>query len=227
MSTETPKTLAFQHLAGVAQALAHPHRLLLLDLVAQRERSVDELARASGLSLANASQHLQRLRRAGLVAARKTGKEVRCRLADDAAATLLGALGQIAERNSAEMRAVLARYYADKDGLEPVSRAELVRRMRKGAVVLLDVRPGEEYAAGHIKGARSMPLSELRKRIGDLPRGREIVAYCRGPYCVFSYEAVALLRKRGLKARRLEGGYPDWKAAGWPTAAAAEPPGGA
>lgn len=224
MSTDGAKRLAFQQLAGIARALAHPHRLLLLDLVAQKERSVDELARLSGLSFANASQHLQRLRRAGLVRSRKEGKRVLCRLSDDAAAVLLSALGRIAEQNSAEMQAVIARYYADKDGMEPVLHEELVKRMRKGQVVLLDVRPREEFEAGHIAGARSMPLNELRKRIGDLPHGREIVAYCRGPYCVFAYEAVALLRKRGFKARRLAGGLPDWRAEGLPMGTAVRMP---
>ncbi|HLB06166.1 MAG TPA: metalloregulator ArsR/SmtB family transcription factor [Alphaproteobacteria bacterium] len=219
MSTENPKVAAFEQVASIARALAHPHRLGLLDLAAQRERRVEELAALSGLSIANASQHLKQLRRAGLLAARKDGQRVLYRVADAAVASLITALGQIAERNSAEMQAVIARYYAHKDGLEPVTRAELVTRLRRGAVTLLDVRPRDEFDAGHIAGAHSVPLRELKHRLDELPHTREIVAYCRGPYCVFSYEAVALLRARGFKARRLTGGYSDWRAEGRPIGA--------
>jgi rhodanese-related sulfurtransferase/predicted transcriptional regulator len=214
-----PKEALFAALAAVAKALGHGHRLELLDLVAQGERSVDALAAATGLTVANASQHLQHLRRAGLVVARRAGKQVRYRLADEAVIPLIAALRHVAERNVAEVQRLLDGWFRERDGLEPVSRRELTRRLRDGAVTLIDVRPPEEYAAGHLPGAVSVPLAELKRRLRDLPADREVVAYCRGPYCVMSFEAVAALRKRGLTARRLEDGYPEWKAAGLPVEA--------
>lgn len=211
-----PKEALFVELAAVAKALGHAHRLELLDLVAQGAPTVDALAAATGLSVANASQHLQQLRRAGLVAAQRDGKHVRYRLADQAVIPLLAALRTVAERNVAEVQRLLDGYFRARDALEPVSRRELARRLRDGTATVIDVRPKAEYAAGHLPGAVSVPLAELKRRLRELPAGREIVAYCRGPYCVMSFEAVAALRQRGLTARRLEDGYPEWKAAGLP-----------
>ncbi len=211
-----PKEALFAQLAVVAKALGHPNRLELLDLVAQGERSVDALATATGMSIANASQHLQHLRRGGLVTARRDGKHVLYRPADEAAIPLLAALRKVAERNLAEVQRLLDGYFRERDGLEPISRRELSRRLRDGTVTLIDVRPEAEYAAGHVPGAVSVPLAALKRRLRELPPGREVVAYCRGPYCVMSFEAVAALRKRGITARRLEDGYPEWKAAGLP-----------
>jgi ArsR family transcriptional regulator len=211
----------FEHLAAVARALGSAHRLELLELLAQTERSVDELGRLSGLTLANASQHLQQLRRFGLVEAHRDGKRVIYRLADSEVVVLLGALSRVTQRNVGAVEKLLNSYFRERDSLEPVSRKELLRRMRDGLVTLIDTRPQEEFTAGHLPGAISLPLSELKRRLRELPRDKEIIAYCRGPHCVLSYEAVAELRKRGFKAFRLENGYPDWKAAGLPIEASA------
>ena len=216
MPNEHPKRLAFEHFATVAKAMAHPRRIELLELVAQRERSVEELAELAELGFNNTSQHLKQLRQAGLVMARKLGKRVLYRLADDSAVRLLTSLKEVAEGRIAEMERVISTYFRSRDELDPVSRRELLRRMRAGLVTLIDARPPEEFAAGHIPGAINLPLRELARRLRELPRDREIVAYCRGPYCVLSYEAVAALRKRGFKALRLEDGFPEWKAAGLP-----------
>ena len=216
MSRETPKQALLSQLACVAKALGHAHRLELLELSAQGERSVEALAESAGLKVGNASQHLQHLRRAGLLASRRDGKQVLYRLTDEAIVGLLTDLRCIAERNLAEVRSLLDGYFKDRDSLEPVSRADLVRRMRAGSVIVLDVRPESEYDAGHVPGARNVPLPELKKKLSGLPRNQEIVAYCRGPYCVLSFEAVAMLRERGYKAHRLEDGLPEWKAAGLP-----------
>ena len=169
-----------------------------------------------GLSVANASQHLQHLRRAGLVTARRQAKFVLYRLADDAVLTMLAGVHKVAERNVGEVERILRSYFHARDDLEPVSRTELARRMKQGLVTVLDVRPEDEYALGHLPGARNVPLSRLRRQLRGLDRNTEIVAYCRGPYCVLSFEAVAQLRKLGFKARRLQDGLPEWKAAGLP-----------
>jgi ArsR family transcriptional regulator len=200
----------------VAKALGHAHRLELLEHLAQGERSVEALAARAGISVANASQHLQQLRRAGLAAARRAGKRVVYRLTDDTVVGLLGALRQTAERNVAEVERVVASYFRKRDALEPVSRAELRRRIRDGLVTVLGVRPSDEYALAHLPGAINIPLAELGRRLAELPRKLEIVAYCRGPYCVLSFEAVAALRARGFEVRRLEDGLPEWRAAGLP-----------
>jgi ArsR family transcriptional regulator len=189
--------------------------------VAQGERSVETLAARVGLSVANASQHLQHMRRAGLLASRRDGRYVLYALADDHVLDLFAALRKIAERNVAEVERVVRSYFRERDSLEPLTRPELMRRIRAGAVTVLDVRPEDEYALGHLPGALNVPLSALKRRLSGLDRRREIVAYCRGPYCVLSYEAVAALRARGFKARRLEDGYPEWRAAGLPVEAGA------
>ena len=212
-----PKQAIYAELAGVAQALGHGHRLELLEHLAQAPRSVEELSARARLSFANTSRHLQILRRVRLVDAERRGKQVIYRLAGEAeVVTLLRALASVGERNLAEIDRVKAVYFSARDSMEPLSRRDLLARLQDGLVTVLDVRPGDEFAAGHLPGARNIPLGELEKRIAELPGDREVVAYCRGPYCVFSFEAVAELRARGYRARRLEDGYPEWKAAGLP-----------
>jgi ArsR family transcriptional regulator len=214
MSSGNPKRDLYVQFAAVAKAIGNAHRLELLELVAQGERSVEALAERSGLSVANASQHLQHLRRAGLVTARRQAKFVLYRLADDAVLTMLAGMHKVAERNLGEVERILRSYFHARDDLEPVSRTELARRMKQGLVTVLDVRPEDEFVLGHLPGARNVPLSQLEKQLRGLDRNTEIVAYCRGPYCVLSFEAVAHLRKLGFKARRLQDGLPEWKAAG-------------
>jgi len=216
MSTRSPKLALFAQFAAVARSLGHAHRLELLEQLAQGERSVEVLADRTGLSTANASQHLQHMRRAGMVANRREGKFVYYRLADDAVLELLAALRRIAERNVAEVERVVRSYFDERDSLEAVSREELVVRSRAGTVTILDVRPEDEFALGHLPGALNIPLRELEARLSEIDPGQEIVAYCRGPYCVLSYEAVAQLRARGFEVRRLEDGLPEWRAAGLP-----------
>src|SRR6266851_6757295 len=221
MSSENPKRAMFEQFAAVARTIGSAHRMELLELLAQIERSVEELAGLSGLTIANASQHLQQLRRSGLVETRRDGKRVLYRLADGDVVALLGVLRRITERNVGAVEKVLNSYFRERDSLEAVSRKELLRRMREGLVTVIDTRPAEEFAAGHLPGALNLPLRELKRRLRELPREQAIVAYCRGAYCVLSYEAVAELRKRGFKASRLEEGYPEWKAAGLPVEATA------
>ncbi|MGH6951164.1 MAG: ArsR/SmtB family transcription factor [Vitreimonas sp.] len=210
------KATLHESFAEVAKAAAHPHRLALLEQLAQGERNVDALAERVGLTIANASQHLQSMRRAGLLVARREGKFTLYRLADDSVLALLDAIGAVAEHNVAEVKAVMTSYFNARDEMEPVSRRELKRRMAEGTVTVLDVRPTEEFELGHVPGAIGIPTAELKRRLSELPRSKEIVAYCRGPYCVFAFEAVAALRAAGYKARRLEGGLPHWRAAGLP-----------
>jgi len=217
MSRVGPKQQVFEGLAQIAHALAHAHRLELLEHLAQGERSVEDLATRASLTLANASRHLQILRRATLVEGRRDGKRVYYRLAgDDAVIGLLSALSRVGERNSAEIARVMASYFRARDEFEPVSRDELLDRLRCGVATVLDVRPEDEFANGHLPKALNIPLSQLVRRLAELPPEREIVAYCRGPWCVLSFEAVALLRQRGHRARRLEDGFPEWKVAGLP-----------
>ena len=218
MSSEGPKQVLYGHFAEVAKALGHGHRLEILELLAQGERSVEALAERAGLSIANASQHLRLMRQAGLLASRRDGKRILYRLSDPAVLDLAAALRRVGERNMAEVREVVGGYFHERDALEPVSRKELARRIKDRLVTVLDVRPEDEFAAGHLPHALNIPLRELKRRLRDLPRNREIVAYCRGPYCILAFEAVALLRKRGFKVRRLEDGFPEWKAAGLPVA---------
>jgi ArsR family transcriptional regulator len=216
MSSDNPKQILFAQFAVVAKALAHPHRLGLLEQLAQGERSVELLADRIRVSIANASQHLQHLRRAGLVVGRREGKFIFYRLADSAVLDLLTAVRRVAERQSAEVDRIVRSYFHSRDALEPITRQELMDRLRAGIAMALDVRPEDEFALGHLSGAINIPLRELEKRLADLDPRQEIVAYCRGPYCVLSYEAVAVLRARGFRARRLEDGLPEWRAAGLP-----------
>jgi ArsR family transcriptional regulator len=216
MSSKNPKLALFAQFAAVAKAVAHPHRLALLEQLAQGERSVDVVADRTGISTANASQHLQHMRRAGLVGTRKEGKFVFYSLADDGVLQLLAAIRRVAENNSAEVDRVVRGYFQNRDSLEAVSRAQLMDRLRAGEVTVLDVRPEDEYALGHLPHAINIQVRELERRLADLDQTRDIVAYCRGPYCVLSYEAVALLRARGFSVCRLEDGYPEWRAAGLP-----------
>jgi len=218
VSSEGPKQVLYGHFAEVAKALGHGHRLEILELLAQGERSVEALAERAGLSIANASQHLRLMRQAGLLASRRDGKRILYRLSDPAVLDLAAALRRVGERNLAEVREVVGGYFHERDALDPVSRKELARRLKDGLATVLDVRPEDEFAAGHLPHAVNIPLRELKRRLRDLPRNREIVAYCRGPYCILAFEAVALLRKRGFKVRRLEDGFPEWKAAGLPVA---------
>lgn len=215
-----PKQLLYAEFASVARALGSQHRLEMLEHLAQGERGVEALAHRVGLSIANASQHLQQLRRAGLVASRRDGKFVLYRLSDEAVLELLAALSGVAERNLAEVDRIRRTYFDDRDGMEPVSRADLLQRSHGDLVTVLDVRPLDEFEVGHLPGARNIPLGELEARLAELDPDREIVAYCRGPWCVLSFEAVAALRARGFRVRRLEDGLPEWRAAGLPVEAA-------
>lgn len=216
VSSDNPKRVLFEQFATVAKAVAHPLRLEILEQLAQGERSVEVVASRVRISVANASQHLQQMRRAGLVAPRRDGKFVFYRLADDSVLELLAALRKIAEARSAEVERVVRGYFDDRDALEAVSRRDLLDRLEAGIVTVLDVRPEDEFALGHLPGAVNLPLVELDRRLAELDPEREIVAYCRGPYCVLSYEAVAKLRARGFSVRRLQDGLPEWRAAGLP-----------
>jgi ArsR family transcriptional regulator len=216
MSSCSPARAVFACFAEVAKAMAHEHRLEILEHLGQGERSVEALAALARLSVANTSQHLQHLRRAGLVVSRRAGKHVIYRLSGDDIVELMSALRRVAERNSAAMERIVNAYFRAHDDLEPVSREVLIERLRAGGVMLLDVRPEDEFALGHIPGALNVPLADLERRLAELPADHEIIAYCRGPYCVLSFEAVAALRARGFNVRRLEDGYPEWKAAGLP-----------
>ena len=215
MST-SPKRDVFANLARVGTALSSPTRIEFLELLAQAERSVEQLATLTGTSVANTSQHLQKLRQAGLIIGRKEGLYVFYRLAGDEVVEMLSAMSRVGEAYVAEVERIVRLYFTSKDELEPIPAKELLERARKGLVTVLDVRPPEEFAAGHVPGAINIPIHELEKRIKELPRRREVVAYCRGPYCLMSYDAVSVLRKKGLKARRLKAGMPEWRAAGMP-----------
>jgi rhodanese-related sulfurtransferase/DNA-binding transcriptional ArsR family regulator len=210
------KARLYEAIGRVALALGSAGRLQILEFVAQGERGVDALAAMTGLSVANTSKHLQALRQAGLVSARKEGLRVYYSIAGDDVAALLSALREVSEHRVADVEKLLRLWLADRDGLEPVPAAELLERAKKGLVTVLDVRPAEEYAAGHLPGAINVPVDKLESYLSKLPKRKEVVAYCRGPYCLMSFEAVERLRKRGLKARRLENGFPEWRAAGLP-----------
>lgn len=214
----SPKQSLYNEFALIAKALAHPHRLNLIEHAAQGAMPVEMLAERTGLSVANASQHLRQLREAGLVTAEREGKFVRYGLADDAILDLLASLQRVAESRRAAVGSIVSGYFDARDTMEPISRAELMARVREGTVTVLDVRPCEEYALGHVPGALCVPLDQLDARLAELDPTQSIVAYCRGPWCVLSFEAVAKLRAHGFDARRLEAGYPEWRAAGLPVA---------
>jgi rhodanese-related sulfurtransferase/DNA-binding transcriptional ArsR family regulator len=210
----------YQQFARVGKALSSPHRIEMIELLAQRERTVESLAEELGQTMGNASAHLQVLREARLVDARKEGLYVHYRLADDVVLQLLDALRRVAETRLAEVDRLVQSYFGDRSGMDAIGFDELKARLKADAVIVLDVRPAEEYAAGHIAGAISIPHDQLAERMRELPKDKEIVAYCRGPYCVFADEAVAALSGKRRKARRLEAGFPEWKNAGLPVAVA-------
>ena len=215
MGNRAAKQALFDEFARVGKVLASGRRIELLDVLANGERTVEGLARQLGLSVANTSQHLQVLRQAGLVATRREGTSVHYRLAAPEVFELWRALRTLASSRLAEVERLAAAYLGARDQLEPITRQELARRLADGdELVVLDVRPTEEHAAGHLPGAVSIPVAELRRRLAELPRDREIVAYCRGPFCAFAHEAIAVLTDAGLTARRLEDGLPEWAAAG-------------
>ena len=218
MDGREAKDRLYEQFARTAKALASPKRIELLELLAQGERPVDALASSTGMGLTNTSAHLQVLRQARLVETRKEATRVYYRLADQGVAAFVGALRDLARARLAEVDRVVRDYFVARDALEPVSRAELVERAASGDVLVLDVRPAEEFAAGHIPGAVSVPLDELEAALSRLPRRARIVAYCRGPYCVLAPQAVQRLRAGGFDARRLEDGMPEWRLAGLPVA---------
>ncbi|MDY6980787.1 MAG: metalloregulator ArsR/SmtB family transcription factor [Pseudomonadota bacterium] len=225
MSSGSFKHDLFAQFARVGKALGNGNRLEILEFLAQGERSVEALARVAGLSVANTSQHLRHLREAGLVTTRKDGLKVYYRLSSDDVVSLVDALRRVAEQHVAEVERLVNSYLTIKDDLEPIPRDELLARARDGHVTVIDVRPPEEYAAGHLPGAVNIPLSELEQRLAELgqDKDQEIVAYCRGPHCVLAFDAVARLREQGLKARRLQDGYPEWKTAGLPVEEQTQP----
>ncbi len=219
METDAKRTFKnrlYEQFARIGKALANSHRLELLDVLAQGERSVEALAYETGISVANASQHLQVLRAAQLVEVRREGVYSYYHLADERVFSLWQAMRNVGEARIAEIDRLVQTYLHDRSLLQPISAAELLQRLVEGNVILLDVRPAEEYAAGHLPDALSIPVTKLEARLRELPHEKEIVAYCRGPYCVFADEAVALLRTHGYNARRLEQGLPDWRALGLP-----------
>jgi rhodanese-related sulfurtransferase/biotin operon repressor len=218
--SSSPKQAVYEQLARIGKALSTSARLEILELLAQAERSVDALARLTGLTVANTSQHLQQLRQVGLVASRREGQFIFYRLAGDDVVSLLGTLGRVGHTYIAEVDRLVRAFFTAQDELEPVPAKEVLDQARKGLLTVVDVRPAEEYAAGHIPGAINIPLPELQKRLGDLPRRKEIVAYCRGPYCLMSFSAVKTLRSKGFKARRMVAGMPEWRSAGLPVESA-------
>lgn len=217
MSSGSAKLKIFECLAEIARALSHANRLELLELLSQGERTVEELSGKTGMSFANTSRHLQILRNARLVETRRRGKYVLYSLCGHAEIThLLRSLGTVGERNMAEVERLIADYFTTRDSLEPVSHKDLLARIKTGEVTVLDVRPEDEFAAGHVRDAVNIPLSQLKRRLTELPKNSEVIAYCRGPYCVLSFEAVEFLRSKGRKARRMADGFPEWFAAGLP-----------
>jgi len=214
------KDRIYEHLARVSKALSAPKRLELLDLLSQGPRTVETLAGLADITVGNASQHLKILRAARLVDASRQGLYIEYRLADVEVARFFVALRTLATSRLADVERVTREFFEPRGELEAVESEELVRRVRGGEVTVLDVRPAEEYAAGHIPGARSIPVGELAQRLKELPRDRDVVAYCRGPYCVMAAEAVAILRRKGFTAHRLEHGVADWRARGWRVATA-------
>lgn len=210
------KDALYAQFARVGHALGSPKRIEFLDLLAQGEKTVEQLAEQSATAIKNTSAHLRALRQARLVETRRDGTYIHYRLADDAVAVFVRNLQDLGRRRLAEVEQVARLYLDDRDELEPVTLAELRRLMRDGEVTVIDVRPRDEYEAGHIPGAMSIPVTELKGRIGELPKRKEVIAYCRGSYCVYSLEAVTLLRKQGYRARRAHEGLPEWRARGLP-----------
>jgi rhodanese-related sulfurtransferase/DNA-binding transcriptional ArsR family regulator len=215
----------YPHLARLGKALAAPGRIAILDLLTQAPRTVERLAADSGQSVANTSQHLRVLREARLVDAEKNGLYVTYRLASDSVGELLVSVSRVGEEQLAEVRVARQALVEKTADVEEIDRDTLVQRMRKGEAILIDVRPYEEYLAGHLPGAQSVPLAELGSRLPDLPKGREIVAYCRGPYCMLAVEAVRTLTRKGRRARRLEDGVVEWRSAGLKVVAGDRPRG--
>ena len=215
------RDLLYTQFSRIAKAASNPKRIELLELLAQAERSVEELAAASGMDFSNTSAQLQVLARARLVESRKQGKRVLYRLADESVVRFLGALRELARARLAEVEQVARDFFDARDLLEPVSSSELLERVQRQRVLVIDVRPSEEYEAGHIPGALSVPLAELKTRLPEISRGTEIVAYCRGPYCVLAPQAIEILRRAGFRARRMEEGFPEWRLAGLPVLAGA------
>ncbi len=216
MSSGNFKHDLFTQFAVVGKALSNGNRLELLEFLAQGERSVEDLASVSGLTVANTSRHLQQLRQAGLVLNRKEGLKVFYRISADDVIKLLNSLRNVAGRHVADVERLVNTYLTVKDNLEPIPREELLKLAKDNLVTVIDVRPAEEYAAGHVPGATNVPLAELEKRLDEFHADQEIVAYCRGPHCVLAFDAVAKLREKGYLARRLQDGYPEWKSAGLP-----------
>jgi rhodanese-related sulfurtransferase len=219
MGDRVAKDALFAGFAEAAAALGSGRRAEIVDLLAQGERSVEEVAEQIGQSVANTSHHLRILARAGLVRTRREGTRIFYALSSQRVERLWAAVRAVAEEHAAGLDRLARAYLGDRDGLEAIDRAALRERLRRGDVVVLDVRPATEYAAGHIPGARSLPIAELQRRLAELPNDREIVAYCRGPYCVYADDAVRHLRREGYRAMRLEDGFPEWRRAGLPTAA--------
>ena len=216
MGSREAKDALFEALASVGKALSSGRRAEIVDLLAQGERSVEDVAAELDQSVANTSHHLRNLAQAGLVRTRREGTRVIYALPSDQVMALWTVMRQVAAEHVAEVDRLAQAYLGQRDGLQPITRDELARRIHRGEVTVIDVRPAAEYEAGHVEGARSLPIDDLERRLDALPRDVELVAYCRGPYCVFADDAVRLLRRRGFEARRLEDGFPEWKQAGLP-----------
>jgi DNA-binding transcriptional ArsR family regulator/rhodanese-related sulfurtransferase len=217
------KDRLYGQLARIGKAVSSPYRLEILELLAQGERTVDSLATELGVSLANASQHLQALRQAALVESRKDGLFVHYRLVDPEVFELSKSIRTVAERRLADFERLVREHFGDRSDAEPVPMHELLKRARSKQVVILDTRPGSEYVAGHISGAISVPVDDLQRRLTELGKGKEYVAYCRGPYCIYADRAVEILRRNGRRARRLVEGFPEWRSAGLPIARGTQP----
>ncbi|MCP4751908.1 MAG: metalloregulator ArsR/SmtB family transcription factor [Proteobacteria bacterium] len=216
MSNSNFKHQLFEQFARIGKSLGSGSRLELLEYLAQGERNVESLAKASGFTVANTSQHLRQLHQAGLVTSRKSAQQVFYRLADEMVVDLLDILRKVAERNLAEIERLIKTYLTAKDELEPISGSELLNRFKRKDITILDVRPSEEFKEGHLPKAINIPLNELEKRLDRIPNDMDVVAYCRGPHCVLAFEAVAKLREAGFRAIRLEKGFPEWKRSGLP-----------
>ena len=217
MKANTFKSDLFTQFARVGKALSNANRLELLEFLAQGSRSVESLANVTKLSIANTSQHLQQLRQSGLVTSRKEGLKVYYSLSGDDVIALLDSLRDVAERHLSDVDKLVNTYLTAKDSLDPIPASELIEKVKQDLVTVLDVRPKEEFEAGHVQGAINIPIEELQQHLKDFEPGQEVIAYCRGPHCILAFDAVAQLRKGGLQARRLENGFPEWKVAGLPT----------